>query len=93
MIVRFAKMMKKKRKKKSRVLLTKGLRKRLRKRSKKHREFAKKKKKPLNNLRLCEEVDNLHGRKDKEQSHCPKLEFSPSSMTIDINVFGPLMKN
>ena len=92
MIVRFAKMMKKKKKKKSRVLLTKGLRKRLRKRRKKHREFAKKKK-PLNNLRLCEEVDNLHGRKDKEQSHCPKLEFSPSSMTIDINVFGPLMKN
>ena len=35
----------------------------------------------------------MHGRRDKGQMNCPTLEFLRNSMTININDFGPLMKN
>lgn len=42
---------------------------------------------------FVKKVDKLHGRIDKGQINSPTLEFLLSSMTIDINVLGPLMRN
>lgn len=42
---------------------------------------------------FVKKVGKLHGRIDKGQINSPTLEFLLSSMTIDINVLGPLMKN
>ena len=61
--------------------------------SRKHWEFAKKKLKPSGGVSLGEEVRKLQSRRDERKRDRGRLQMLVNKVTINLNMFRPLMKD